>query len=156
MTKRAQTKYVVWHCSATRPSSNIGAKEIDQWHKDRGWGGIGYALVIRRDGTIEAGRPLDEAGAHVAGYNDRSIGIVMVGGLDDFGKSHANRPDLFTFAQWEAARVVYAFMRRLYPGALHVGHRDLSPDKDGDGQVEPHEWLKHCPCFDVNREINVL
>ena len=36
-----------------------------------------------------------------------------------------------------------------YPGAQVVGHRDLSPDKDGDGVVERHEWLKDCPCFDV-------
>lgn len=156
--KRAATKYVVWHCSATRPDVHVDAATIRQWHTDpppkgRGWADIGYALVILRDGTIEAGRPLDEIGAHVAGHNHDSIGICMVGGLDSFGNSHANRPDLFTFAQWETARAVYQFMRRLYPFAQHVGHRDLSPDRDSDGQVEPQEWLKHCPCFDVTREL---
>jgi hypothetical protein len=25
----------------------------------------------------------------------------------------------------------------------------MSPDLDRDGKVEPHEWLKMCPCFDV-------
>lgn len=156
--KRLQTKYVVWHCSATRPDRDLGADEIRRWHTlpkpaGQGWSDIGYALVIRRDGTIEAGRPLDDQGAHVQGYNDISLGICLVGGLDAAGKSHASRPDLFTAAQWETARCVYQFMRRLYPGAQHLGHRDLSPDKDGDGKVEPTEWLKDCPCFDVQREL---
>ena len=36
-----------------------------------------------------------------------------------------------------------------YPKATVLGHRDLSPDRDGDGIVEPHEWRKACPCFDA-------
>lgn len=153
MSRRTQTKKVVWHCSASRPQSDIGAKEIREWHRGRGFYDIGYALVIRRDGTIEAGRHLDDIGAHVAGHNSDSVGICMVGGLDAEGRSFANRPDLFTAAQWESARVVYELMRRMYPYAVHYGHRDLSPDKDGDGQVEQHEWLKTCPGWNVNTEI---
>lgn len=33
-----------------------------------------------------------------------------------------------------------------------LGHRDTSPDLDGDGIVEPEEWTKMCPCFDVRTE----
>ena len=33
--------------------------------------------------------------------------------------------------------------------AIIFGHRDLSPDVDGDGHIEPEEWMKSCPCFDV-------
>jgi N-acetyl-anhydromuramyl-L-alanine amidase AmpD len=33
-----------------------------------------------------------------------------------------------------------------------VGHRDLSPDLDKDGVVEPHEWVKLCPCFNAEPE----
>ena len=36
-----------------------------------------------------------------------------------------------------------------YPDATILGHRDLSPDKDGDGVIETSEWVKHCPSFDV-------
>ena len=53
---RQETKYIVIHCSQTRPSQKIGAKEIDRWHREKGWLKIGYAIVIKRDGTIEQGR----------------------------------------------------------------------------------------------------
>ena len=43
---REQTKYIVIHCSATKPSMDIGAKEIDRWHRERGWLKIGYGKVI--------------------------------------------------------------------------------------------------------------
>lgn len=153
MTKRIQTIYVVWHCSASRPGHDIGAREIREWHLAKGWSDIGYALVIRRDGTIEPGRALDAIGAHVAGHNSDSVGICMVGGLDAEGKPFASRPDLFTPAQWDSARVVYELMRRMYSHAEHLGHRDLSPDLNGDGKIAQGEWLKTCPGFDVLTEI---
>jgi hypothetical protein len=34
-----------------------------------------------------------------------------------------------------------------------VGHRDLSPDLNGDGIIQPGEWTKMCPCYDVKREF---
>ena len=38
--------------------------------------------------------------------------------------------------------------------ALILGHRDLSPDLNGNGLIEPNEYLKQCPCFDVMKEYN--
>src|SRR5690606_114532 len=73
---------LVIHCAATTPLMDIGAKEIDVWHKQRGWSKIGYHFVIRRNGVIEKGRDISEVGAHVEGYNKNSIGICMVGGID--------------------------------------------------------------------------
>jgi len=43
-------------------------------------------------------------------------------------------------------------LKQRFPDAVIVGHRDLSPDKDGDGIVERHEWLKLCPCFSAREE----
>lgn len=75
---------IVVHCTASPDYQDIGFKEINQWHKERGWlspSGIscGYHYVIRRNGEIERGRPDAEAGAHAAGANSNSIGIVWVG-----------------------------------------------------------------------------
>lgn len=77
-------KKIVIHCTDSEDSLDIGFREINQWHKERGWlsqSGIscGYHYIIRRNGKIEKGRPLEEAGAHVSGHNSTSIGIVWVG-----------------------------------------------------------------------------
>ncbi len=143
---RRRTEYIVVHCSATPPSSDIGADEIDTWHKNRGWKKIGYHAVIRRSGEIEFGRSFDEVGAHVKGWNTRSVGVCLVGGVtEDDGEAEDN----FTQAQYESLMCVVAMLERAYPDAEVLGHRDLSPDLDGDGVVEESEWIKDCPCFDV-------
>lgn len=146
---RRLTEYVVWHCSATPPSQDIGSAQIDIMHKAKGWDGIGYAMVIKRDGHIETGEDLKKQGAHVKGINSVSVGIVLIGGVDEDGKAENN----FTDEQWKAAKHVYEFMTLLYPDAKHVGHRDMSPDKDGDGRVQRHEFMKDCPCYSVQQWI---
>lgn len=153
MTIRQRTDLIVIHCSATKPSQHIGRAQIEEWHLAKGWSGIGYHFVITRAGDLETGRPLEEVGAHVQGYNAHSVGVCMVGGLDDLGRAIQNAPAQFTTAQWDTARVLVAFLRKLYPAAKVVGHRDLSPDKNQDGKIQPAEWLKTCPGFDAAREL---
>lgn len=70
---------IIWHCSDTPESMDIGAEEIRQWHLQRGWSDIGYHYVIRRDGKREIGRALEKPGAHVKGHNRYSIGCCLVG-----------------------------------------------------------------------------
>lgn len=137
---------LVVHCSATRPSLDVHAIDIDRWHKARGWSGIGYHYVITRSGTVEVGRPEDAAGAHVQGHNRNSIGICLVGGVAEDGRTlEANYRDI----QLSALKRLLRELRERYPHAAICGHRDLSPDRDGDGVVERHEWVKGCPSFDV-------
>ncbi len=136
---------LVVHCAATKPHMDIGADWLDAEHKKRGWRKIGYHYVIRRNGVVEKGRPDEEIGAHVQSHNANSIGICMVGGLGDDGHAENN----FTVDQFEAlAELVHALLIR-FPDAELLGHRDLSPDLDGDGIIEKHEWVKDCPSFDV-------
>lgn len=149
---RRRDDFIVIHCSATGPTSDIGADEIDQWHKAKGWSGIGYHAVIRRDGEIEFGRHFDEVGAHVQGQNARSVGICMVGGVDAEGNAENN----FTEDQFESLDLLVAMLRRAYPTAEVLGHRDLSPDLDGDGIIEKNEWLKECPSFSVKEWLESL
>lgn len=131
---RKSTQFIVLHCSATRPQQDIGAKEIRQWHKAKGWVDIGYHFVIRRDGRVEKGRPVDAVGAHVAGFNSISLGICLVGGIGaDSWKPENN----FTKAQWSALKQLVTEMRVKYPTAKIVGHRDF-PDVH-----------KACPCFEA-------
>lgn len=137
-------KRIVIHCTATREGHDVTAATIRGWHKKQGWSDIGYHYVIRLDGTVEAGRSLDKVGSHVRGWNSGSAAIVYVGGLDANGKAKDTR----TPAQKKALASLIRQLRAQYPVPV-LGHRDLSPDKDGDGVVEKHEWLKDCPCFDA-------
>jgi len=145
--KPSHIKYIVVHCSATPASMDIGVQTIDHWHRSppRNWSKIGYHFVIRRDGRVEKGRLLDEIGAHAFGYNRVSWGICMIGGLDAAGEPENN----FTDLQFASLRSVLMTLTSLAPSAAILGHRDLSPDIDGDGVIEKWEWLKDCPCFNV-------
>ena len=154
---------IIIHCSASTNGNSLLAgslkdgnlvtpvQVIDGWHRTRGFKrdvifrkrqnpsltSIGYHFVVYTDGTIVTGRHLDEMGAHVRGRNDDSLGICMIG------------TDAFSQAQWVALATLIKSMATLYPNAKVSGHRDNSPDLNGDGQVTRNEWLKICPGFDV-------
>jgi N-acetylmuramoyl-L-alanine amidase len=154
---------LVIHCSASPNGDSLfraslgtsGARTpvqaIDGWHAARGFKRsaaacrrlnpglphIGYHFVIYTNGAVATGRGLDEIGAHVQGFNQKSVGICMVG------------TDRFSAAQWSALAILVGSLAGLYPEARVLGHRDLSPDQNANGIVEKFEWLKTCPGFDV-------
>lgn len=141
--------YLVLHCSATREGDSLSPEALEEAHRLRGFRCTGYHFYIRRDGTTVGTRPLKLVGAHVQGYNKHSIGICYEGGLDAAGRAADTR----TSAQRSALRLLVSRLLRRFPNARVCGHRDLSPDLNGNGRVEPHEWLKQCPCFDVATEL---
>lgn len=130
---------IVIHCAATRPSMDVGADTIKEWHLQRGFNDIGYHFVIRRDGKTEKGRPLDKIGAHVKGHNTHSIGICLVGGVseEDYTKAENN----FTQAQWHELKRLLKMLRQNWPDAKIVGHRDLDPHK-ACPSFSVKDWLK--------------
>lgn len=147
---RSINKLVI-HCSASPNGQAVTAAELDAWHKARGFKRtgvfaktwqvqfqhIGYHYVIDLNGSVINGRHPAEMGAHVAGSNANSLGICMVG------------TDAFTAKQWAALKSQVESVQRGWPGITVVGHRDLSPDLNGDGIIQRNEWLKICPGFDV-------
>ena len=128
---------IVIHCSAVKPDQQSSVAQIDTWHHDRGYKfGVGYHYVIRRDGTIEAGRPEWMVGAHCVNHNKYSIGVCYEGGLDARGQPADTR----TAEQKATLRQLLTDLHRRYPRAVIVGHHDLNPQKD-------------CPCIEnVARE----
>ena len=139
---------IIIHCSATKAGQDIKAKDIDRMHRARGFNQIGYNYVIDLDGTVETGRPLTVSGAHCIGYNDHSVGICYVGGLDAAGKPSDTR----TPAQKAAMDKLINDICQVHDIVELLGHRDTSPDLNDNGIVEPFEWIKMCPCFDVREE----
>tara|TARA_R110002126_G_scaffold78629_2_gene195659 strand:+ start:4679 stop:5128 length:450 start_codon:yes stop_codon:yes gene_type:complete len=141
-------KYIVIHATATKEGKHFDSEDIDNWHKEKGWSGIGYHYVVLLDGMLEKGRKDDKIGAHVKGFNKNSIGVVYIGGLDKNGKPKDTRTEL----QKEALRELLKRLKWIYPKAEILGHRDFSKDKNGNGIIEPSEYMKHCPCFDAKTE----
>ena len=128
---------IVIHCSAVKPDQQSSAAQIDSWHRQRGFKfGIGYHYVIRRDGTLEMGRPEYMVGAHCKNHNQHSIGVCYEGGLDIRG----DPADTRTPQQRETMRQLINELRERYPKAIVVGHHNLNP-------------LKACPCFDAVKEF---
>lgn len=142
---REATDLLVVYCSASGPALDIGVAEIDRWHRQRGFETVGYHYVIRRDGTLQRGRRESEIGAHVKGHNSRSIGICLVGGVNADKRPENN----FTALQFDTLRRLLAVLKKRYSQARILGHRDLSPDLNGDGRITANEFIKACPCFDV-------
>jgi N-acetyl-anhydromuramyl-L-alanine amidase AmpD len=142
---RDSTDLIVVHCSATRATLDIGVREITQWHIQRGFDTVGYHYVIRRNGELETGRRESAIGAHVRGHNSNSIGICLAGGVNVGNQAENN----FTADQFLTLEYLLRELKGRYPKALILGHRDLSPDKNGDGNITPDEYTKQCPSFDV-------
>lgn len=131
---------IIVHCSYTKPKMNIGADWLRKLHTEQnGWLDIGYHFVIRRDGTFESGRPIEQPGAHCKGHNANSIGICMIGGMSD-----DNRPeDNFTKEQFNQLKQTIGFLKEFYHEITKIsGHRD-------------YDKRKACPCFDVREKLNL-
>jgi len=110
---------IIHHIGGT--DRDVSATEVHQWHLENGWAGIGYHYVIRKNGTIERGRPQNMIGAHCYHYNRTSIGINIVG---DFEQA---KP---TDAQMQSAVALTAYLCKTYnldpKNKTVFGHRDLS------------------------------
>jgi N-acetylmuramoyl-L-alanine amidase len=127
---------IIIHCSATPPSMDIGADVIRKWHVEGNkWSDIGYHDIIKRDGSVEAGRDISIAGAHCKGQNAHSIGICLIGGVDDNGNPENN----FTKKQFKSLRRLVRMYKAQYSVTIH-GHREFSNKACPSFDVQ--EWLK--------------
>lgn len=141
-----QIKRIILHCSATKEGMDYDVNDIRRWHLAQGWADVGYHYIIKLNGDIEEGRPIEKAGAHTSGYNKDSIGICYIGGCDKSGKPKDTR----TEAQKNALFCLVKTLMQKYKVKDVRGHRDYSPDKNHDGKITPNEWIKSCPAFEVS------
>lgn len=133
-------KWIVIHCTCTRPRQRVTVEDLDNWHQAKGWLCCGYHWVILQDGTIQAGRPESMAGAHVKHYNQHAIGVCYVGGMNEKGRYEDTRTPEQKAALW----FLLKDLKSSYPKAKIVGHRDFP------------RVAKECPCFDVQTEFASL
>ena len=134
------------HCTAGHQTQTIEALEAE--FKAKGWKHPGYHYVIMPSGRIEQMLPEEEISNGVQGYNSTSINVAYIGGIDRNGKATDNR----TSEQKKSLVDLLKQLRERYPKARIMGHRDISPDKNGNGIIDPWERIKECPCFDAITE----
>ena len=134
-------RFIVIHCSATQSDRDYTVEQLLRDHKVRGFRTIGYHFYITRDGELHRCRPVNQIGAHAAGWNDKSIGICYEGGLDEQGRPADTR----TYAQRCTLMDLLQQLRRDYPKARILGHCQLSP-----------YIRKACPCFDAREEYGEI
>lgn len=158
---------IIIHCSATKEGEQCSADQINAAHKARKFSSyldkngkaryIGYHYLIHPDGTIELCRPINKIGCHASGHNARSIGICYIGGLDANDTDGRMIKDTRTPAQKASLIKLIKELKGRYSTIKKViGHRDTSPDLNGNGIIEPYEFIKGCPCFDAIPEYKDL
>lgn len=129
---------IILHCTATPEGRHVDVDTIRVWHKARGWSDVGYHFVIYIDGSVHIGRDVEKTGAHVAGHNATTIGVVYVGGTDAAGKAK----DTMNAAQETAFVNLVKHLRDEYgPLTLH-GHNEYA--------------AKACPSFIVKDKFKWL
>ena len=139
-TSKRHINEIIIHCTDTEEGKNYTIDDVRQWHtlpppKGRGWSDVGYHYLIYRNGSVVAGRDVDQAGAHCKGHNSYSIAVCYVGGRGKDGKCRDTR----TLQQRAAMANLLIELRMRYPQAVIVGHSFWDPSKE-------------CPCFDAAKE----
>lgn len=131
---------IIVHCAATPEGKNFTVEQIRNWHVNgRGWKDIGYHFVIYLDGSIHAGRPVEQVGAHCLNHNQHSIGVCYIGGCTAEGKK---AKDTRAPAQKKALLELLTELRSIYPKARIHSHSDFAN--------------KACPAFNATQEYASL
>lgn len=134
------------HCTASHQTATID--DIKNEFKRKGWKNPGYHYVIDSGGGIHQLLDENEVSNGVYGYNKTSVNVAYIGGIDENCKAIDNRTD----EQKKSLKSLVLQLKEKYPDAEVLGHRDISPDKNGNGIVDPWERIKECPCFNVKDE----
>jgi len=122
---------IVVHWTETPTNKNIGSEEINAIHLANGLAGIGYHYVIRRDGSLQRGRPVNIQGEHAVtnNHNERSIAVVFVGGIN----APSETPNLLDFtsvqsltrSQFNTFDHICRSFYNVFAGGQVVGHQDI-------------------------------
>ena len=143
-------KRIFVHCTAGSQRQKIA--DLQAEFKRKGWKHPGYHYVIQADGTITQMLGEQFVSNGVKGYNSTSINVAYMGGIDAQGKAVDNR----TEEQKASLVKLLKELKERYPKAEIMGHRDISPDTNHNGIVDPWERIKACPCFDAKEEYKEI
>ena len=139
-------KYIFVHCTASQQTATV--QQILKEFTQRGWRIPGYHYIVDPKGMLTQLVAEDRISNGVKGYNAESINVAYIGGIDANNKPIDNR----TPEQKKTLLSILTRLKQKYPNAIIMGHRDISPDKNHNGIVDPWERIKECPCFNAKTE----
>lgn len=123
---------VFLHCSASDNPEHDDISVIRKWHAQRGFTDVGYHWFIKKDGTVQAGRSVDQIPAAQQGHNTGTLAICLHG-LDKLK---------FTEAQFESLRALCREINTIHQGKVTFhGHCEVSS--------------KTCPVFDYRKVLHL-
>ncbi|OWP76536.1 N-acetylmuramoyl-L-alanine amidase [Flavobacterium oreochromis] len=138
-----EVTHIVIHCTGAPQTQTIECIK-SFWKYVKGWKNVGYHKVIEANGKVTELATPDKVTNGVAGNNSKSYHICYLGGQ--------NGVDNRTQEQKKALLIEVKNAKKLFPKAVVLGHRDFSPDLNGDGIINPSEWTKKCPSFNAKNE----
>ncbi|MBB4036538.1 N-acetylmuramoyl-L-alanine amidase [Dysgonomonas hofstadii] len=146
-------KYIGVHCTGGLDSQSLESIQA-YWKNTLGWKNPGYHYLIFPDGTEVQLLSEDKVSNGVKGFNSELINVCYVGGM-----IIENKKTVFTDTRTDSQKAtMLSRLKKLkvkYPDAIIKGHRDFSPDLNGNGKVDYFEWIKVCPCFDAMEEYKL-
>lgn len=150
-------KDIFIHCSAGYGS----IESIQKFWKSLGWNSPGYHLIVDLDAKVHQLQPFTKFSNGVKGFNKNAINISYIGGVEKTNVTKAL--DSRTPQQKEAllnaikTAIKWVESNGGSKSQLRIrGHRDVSPDKNGNGIIESWERIKECPSFDAIPEYKHL
>ena len=145
--------HIAIHCSA-----GFGNRaSIEAFWKTKGWKSPGYHRLIDVDGTVHKLLDFSKTSNGVLGHNETTINICYIGGVEKKDDKWIAK-DTRTLEQGCAIQYCIAEAKGWLQNQGNTnkiiiqGHRDFSPDLNGNGIIEPWERIKECPSFDAKNE----
>lgn len=125
-------KRIFIHCSASDNPGHDDISIMKKWHLDRGWSDVGYHYFIKKDGTLQHGRPLSRIPAAQAGHNTATIAICL----------HGLKKEKFTQDQFNTLNNLADEFDKVYGSSItYHGHKEVA--------------AKSCPVFNYKQVLGL-
>lgn len=127
------TAVVQW--TETHTNNNLNANDIHRNAISLGLDGIQQHFVIRRNGNIQRGRPIDLEGLYSENHNKHSIAILFVGGINAPTGTTLPMNQLssksLTSAQMSSFNQLLKSLYTVKPGIQVIGNNNLGEQDPG-------------------------
>ena len=126
---------IILHWSETYTDANLSAESLQEL---TGAGRNAYHLIVKRDGSVQRGVPMNATGDHcdINNHNAYSIGVCLIGGINvSSGDTELEQlgANSITRSQFNSLYHIFRTFFNHYPGGQALGHMDVDVSQDDPG-----------------------